>query len=73
MSRIWQATLDARRTAIAGTPVQIITGAGGPVDFVFGPDGALYYVAYFSGEVRRVGNAGFGPPGGCASLPTLPG
>ena len=32
-----------------------MSSAGGPVDFAFGPiDGALYYVAIFSGEVRRV-------------------
>jgi hypothetical protein len=61
-SRIWQVTLDATRTAFAGAPTQIITNADGPVDFVFGPDGALYYVAINVGEVRRVGNAGFGPP-----------
>jgi glucose/arabinose dehydrogenase len=61
-SRVWQATLDPARTAFAGTPTEIITNAGGPVDFVFGPDGALYYVAINVGQVRRVGNAGFGPP-----------
>jgi hypothetical protein len=35
--------------------------AAGPVDIVFGPDGALYYVAIKAGEIRRV-NAG---AGGC--------
>lgn len=71
MDRIWQASLNPQRTAIAGTPTQIVTNAGGPVDFVFGPDGALYYVAIATGEVRRVGNAGFGPPATTTTTTTM--
>jgi glucose/arabinose dehydrogenase len=62
MGTLWQAKLTLTRDAFAGPPVAIITDAGGPVDIVFGPDGALYYVAYFDGEVRRVTSAGFGMP-----------
>lgn len=56
---IWRATLDVAREQFVGSPDRIVTQAAGPVDFVFGPDGALYYVAYFSGEVRRLGSPGF--------------
>jgi glucose/arabinose dehydrogenase len=62
LSTIWQATVNAGRDAFTAAPTPVITNAGGPVDIVFGPDGALYYVAIADGEVRRVGNADFGPP-----------
>src|SRR5262249_26875798 len=32
----------------------IVTAAAGPVDVVFGPDGALYYAAVSAGTVQRV-------------------
>ena len=56
---IWALDLDVTRTMVMGTAAEIVTGADGPVDFAFGPDGALYYVALNSGEVRRVSHAGF--------------
>jgi len=31
-----------------------ITGAGGPVDFVPGPDGTIYYVAINVGQIRQI-------------------
>jgi hypothetical protein len=34
------------------------------VDIVFGPDGALYYVAFRAGEVRRAASSGGGVPSG---------
>ena len=58
---IWALDLDVPRTGVVGGATEIVTGASGPVDFAFGPDGALYYVAINSGEVRRVSHAGFGP------------
>lgn len=51
---IYHAEPTGTRDGIVGTPTAFVTSAGGPVDFAFGPDGALYYVAIFSGEVRRV-------------------
>jgi glucose/arabinose dehydrogenase len=51
--KIYVATPNAARDDI-GTPVDFITNAGYPVDLAFGLDGALYYVAYAAGEVRRV-------------------
>src|SRR5439155_1708043 len=38
----------------------------GPVDMVFGPDGALYYVAYLAGAVRRI--ASTTTPPACATI-----
>jgi len=42
------------RSGVTGGATPFVTGAGGPVDIVFGPDGALYYVAINGGAVRRV-------------------
>src|SRR6185295_5684940 len=36
------------------TPTAFVTGAGGPVDVIFGPDGSMYYVAINTGQVRVV-------------------
>ena len=43
-----------RRTTTSRRPFRFDTSAPGPVDIVFGPDGALYYVALNGGEVRQV-------------------
>jgi len=51
---IYHAEPSGARDHISGTPTTFVSDAGGPVDIVFGPDGALYYVAIFDGEVRRV-------------------
>jgi len=51
---IYHAEPSGARDDISGTPTTFVSDAGGPVDIVFGPDGALYYVAIFDGEVRRV-------------------
>ena len=53
VSTIWSAVPTPARDDIA-TPVNFVTGAQGPVDIVFGPDGALYYVAINVGTVRQV-------------------
>ena len=45
---------NAGRTGVTGGVTTFVANAGGPVDIVFGPDGALYYVAINIGEVRRV-------------------
>ncbi len=36
------------------TPTTIVTDAGGVVDLVRGPDGAVYVTALFDGEIRRI-------------------
>jgi glucose/arabinose dehydrogenase len=59
---IWRAVLDQARERFASAPDVVVTNAGGPADLVFGPDGALYYVAYAAGHVRRLGSPGYGPP-----------
>jgi glucose/arabinose dehydrogenase len=72
LGEIWQATLDMPRTGFVSAPTTIVTNAGGPADFVFGPDGALYYVAYSSGEVRRLSSTGFAPPTTTTTTTTTP-
>jgi glucose/arabinose dehydrogenase len=52
-SKLFVAAPNAARDDIA-TPSEFVTGAGGPVDIVFGPDEALYWVAINVGQVRRV-------------------
>lgn len=51
---------NGTRDGVTGAATTFVSSAGGPVDIVFGPDGALYYVAFFSNEVRRV--APLAPP-----------
>jgi glucose/arabinose dehydrogenase len=53
-SKIYRAPVTAARDDLAAAPVDFVTGASAPVDIQFGPDGALYYVAINSGEVREV-------------------
>jgi hypothetical protein len=53
-SGIYLVMLDDTRTGFEGPPGQIVSGAGGPVDIVSGPDGAIYYTAIIAGEIRRV-------------------
>jgi glucose/arabinose dehydrogenase len=53
-SKIFRAVPNGARDDIVGTPTELVTGASGPVDIVFGPGGSLYYVAINSGEVRVV-------------------
>jgi glucose/arabinose dehydrogenase len=55
--RLYRVLPNAARDGIEGAPALFAEGAAGPVDIVFGPDGALYYVAIKAGEVRRVAAA----------------
>lgn len=50
---IWRAVPTPAHDDIAA-PLDFVTAAQGPVDIVFGPDGALYYVALNAGSVRKV-------------------
>jgi glucose/arabinose dehydrogenase len=45
-------TLGANNTIISQE--SLISGPGGPVDIKTGPDGNLYYIAIYTGEVKRV-------------------
>jgi glucose/arabinose dehydrogenase len=56
-SNLYHAVPNGARTGLAAAPTTFVTGAAGPVDVIFGPDGALYYVAINDGEVRRVAPA----------------
>jgi glucose/arabinose dehydrogenase len=53
VSTIWSATPTPAHDDI-GPPVNFVTAAQGPVDIVFGPDGAMYYAALNAGTVRKV-------------------
>ena len=63
---VYRATPNLARDDI-GAPAAFVTDAGnvfgGPVDLRFGPDGALYYLTFSPGEVRRVGEIGPGALG----------
>jgi glucose/arabinose dehydrogenase len=52
-SKIYSATPTPAHDDIAA-PVDFVTSAQGPVDIVFGPGSALYYVALNGGSVRKV-------------------
>ena len=55
--------LDANGDIESGGGEQgFATAADGPVDFTVGPDGAVYYVAILSGEVRRLAYQASGGP-----------
>ena len=56
--RLYRAVPNVARDGLAAAPAPFGDLAAGPVDIVFGPDGALYYVAIKAGEVRRVAAAG---------------
>ncbi len=45
-------TLDANNNITAQE--DLITNPGGPVDIKTAPDGSLYYIAIYTGEVKRI-------------------
>jgi glucose/arabinose dehydrogenase len=47
------AHIDANN-ALLGSVQDLATSAGSPVGFKMGPDGFLYYVAYFTGRIYRI-------------------
>jgi glucose/arabinose dehydrogenase len=51
---------NTARDGIVGPAVAIGSDSGLATDFVTGPDGAIYYVAYADGEVRRLAVVGGG-------------
>ena len=65
---VYSVALDGARTGFAAAPDTVVTEAGGPVDVVVGPDGALYYVAYLDGAVRRLVPEGEPPSGTCTTI-----
>ncbi len=65
---LYSIALRPDRMAVDGAAAPVVTSAGGPVDIVIGPDGALYYAAYLDGAVRRVAAEGSPPPGGCKTI-----
>jgi glucose/arabinose dehydrogenase len=52
---IYRAALDKTRSKVSGKAVPFVNNTDGVVDLSFGPDGALYYLSYEAGELRRVG------------------
>jgi glucose/arabinose dehydrogenase len=61
-SKIYKVVPNGPRNGFAAPPTDFVTGAAGPVEIVFGPDDALYYVAINTGEVRRVTSNGYARP-----------
>jgi glucose/arabinose dehydrogenase len=57
---LFRARPRAARDGIVGVPTPIGTDAGLVADFIRGPDGAVYYVAFVAGEVRRLATVGGG-------------
>ncbi|MFN8543875.1 MAG: PQQ-dependent sugar dehydrogenase [Candidatus Binatia bacterium] len=51
---IWWAPVRTTHDGFARRPRALVKGAAGPVDLTIGPDGALWYVAFGAGAVRRV-------------------
>jgi glucose/arabinose dehydrogenase len=45
---------NGARDGVTGAAATIATSADGPVDVITGPEGAIYYVALESGQVRRM-------------------
>jgi hypothetical protein len=54
----WIRRLDPETRAVSG----FASGLAGPVDLKVGPDGALYYLARYSGRVGRISYSGSGQP-----------
>lgn len=52
--------VNATHDGVVGGSATFVTNASSPVDVVFGPDGALYYLAFYAGEVLRVAPLGGG-------------
>jgi glucose/arabinose dehydrogenase len=57
---LFRARPRAARDGIVGAPVAIGSDTGLATDFVVGPDGAVYYVSFADGEVRRLATVGGG-------------
>ena len=53
MNVIRYAHIDANNVLL-GTLQDLATSAGSPVAFKMGPDGFLYYAAYFTGRIYRI-------------------
>ncbi|MCA9553197.1 MAG: PQQ-dependent sugar dehydrogenase [Myxococcales bacterium] len=53
-ARVWTLTPNAARDGVVGGRDVIVTGAGGPVHFMRGPDGAIYYLSVTSGTLWRI-------------------
>lgn len=56
-NRVWTLTPNANRDGVTGGRTIIVRGAGGPVHFTTGPDGAIYYVNVSFGEIMRIAPA----------------
>jgi len=50
-NRIWMMAVNSARDGLVGARTLVIEDAGGPVHFLTGPDGTLYYLAHLSGEL----------------------
>jgi MYXO-CTERM domain-containing protein len=53
-ARVWSLTPNAARDGVTGGRDIIVTGAGGPVQFMRAPDGAVYYLGVTTGTLWRI-------------------
>lgn len=54
---VYLAIVNGTRDDVVGNPTTLSSSAGNPVDLIAGTDGAVYYVAIGSGEIRRLAAA----------------
>src|SRR5262245_3167327 len=60
-SRVYRLHPNPARDGVTGSLATVVNSVGGPVDFVTGPGGAVYYVAINTGQVHQL-TATAGPP-----------
>lgn len=53
-ARVWAVTPNAARDGVDGGRTVIVTGAQGPVHFMRGPDGGIYYLDVNTGTLWRI-------------------
>ena len=54
LDKVYRARVNETRDDFLGDPTTFASDAGSPVEFLVGPDGALYWVAVASGAIVRV-------------------
>jgi glucose/arabinose dehydrogenase len=53
-ARVWSVTPNSNRDGANGAPTTVVTGAAGPVQFMRGPDGGIYYLDVNTGTLWRI-------------------
>ncbi len=53
-AKVWSVTPNSARDGVTGPVTTVVTGAAGPVQFMRGPDGGIYYVDVNTGTLWRI-------------------